>query len=37
MSGVTITGQGFQVDAITIANAFGLDPAQLQGSVAQIA
>lgn len=30
MTGVTVTAQGFEVDAVTIANAFGLDPAQLQ-------
>lgn len=33
MSGVTVTAQGFQVDAVTIAVAFGLDPAQLQGKM----
>lgn len=30
MSGVTVTAQGFEVDAVTIAAAFGLDPVQLQ-------
>ncbi|KJS45122.1 MAG: hypothetical protein VR71_03155 [Roseovarius sp. BRH_c41] len=30
MSGVTVTAQGFEVDAVTVAAAFGLDPAQLQ-------
>lgn len=30
MTGVTVTAHGFEVDAVTIANAFGLDPAQLQ-------
>ncbi len=33
MSGVTVTGQGFQVDAVTIANAFRIDPARLQESM----
>lgn len=30
MSGITVTAQGFEVDADLIAAAFGLDPAQLQ-------
>lgn len=30
MSGVTVTAQGFEVDAATIAAAFGLDPGHLQ-------
>ena len=30
MTGVTVTAQGFEVDAVTIAKVFGLDPAQLQ-------
>jgi len=30
MSGITVTAQGFEVDATLIAAAFGLDPAQLQ-------
>ena len=30
MSGVTVTAQGFELDAATIAAAFGLDPGVLQ-------
>ncbi|WP_050522097.1 DUF6522 family protein [Pseudorhodobacter wandonensis] len=30
MSSITVTAQGFEVDAILVAAAFGLDPSQLQ-------
>lgn len=33
MSGVTVTAQRFEVDAVTIATAFGLDPAQLREKI----